>query len=82
MLGFECVAPMNTVHNLLKEKNCLNLLEDGLVSVATQEIIDDGKKTRSEIQRKIKEKEWAVEQLAYVLIFLFFYWSLMFVSLY
>ena len=63
MLGFSCVAPIRTVHELLDEHGVLNLLRDPLITTATQEIIAE-KKSRREIQRKIRAKEHAIETLS------------------
>eukprot|EP00027_Filamoeba_sp_ATCC50430_P012570 CAMPEP_0168571086 /NCGR_PEP_ID=MMETSP0413-20121227/17124_1 /TAXON_ID=136452 /ORGANISM="Filamoeba nolandi, Strain NC-AS-23-1" /LENGTH=532 /DNA_ID=CAMNT_0008603867 /DNA_START=66 /DNA_END=1664 /DNA_ORIENTATION=+ len=59
MLEFECKRNVRTVYGHLGE-----VLRDSRITVATREIVDDGKKSRSEIQREIKEKERAVEELA------------------
>jgi hypothetical protein len=63
MLGFSCVAPIRTVHELLDEYGVLDLLRDPLITTATQEIIAE-KKSRREIQREIRAKERAIESLS------------------
>ena len=63
MLGFSCVAPIRTVHELLDEHGVLDLLRDPLITTATQEIIAE-KKNRREIQREIRAKERAIETLS------------------
>jgi hypothetical protein len=63
MLGFSCVAPIRTVHELLDEHDVLDLLRDPLITTATQEIIAE-KKSRREIQREIRAKERAIETLS------------------
>ena len=63
MLGFSCVAPIRTVHELLDEYDVLDLLRDPLITTATQEIIAE-KKSRREIQREIRAKERAIETLS------------------
>ena len=63
MLGFSCVAPIRTVHELLDEYDVLDLLRDPLITTATQEIIAE-KKGRREIQREIRAKERAIESLS------------------
>ncbi|KAL7282659.1 hypothetical protein ACG7TL_004132 [Trametes sanguinea] len=63
LLGFTCVKPIKTVYAVLEEHDALDLLRDGLVSVATKEIYSEGR-TRREIQRDIKAKERAIETLA------------------
>ncbi|KAG8937306.1 hypothetical protein FRC03_002746 [Tulasnella sp. 419] len=71
LLGFSLVDPekptVRTVYDVLQELDCVDILRDNLVSVATREIISDGdlgvKRSRIEIQREIKSKEKAVEIL-------------------
>ena len=63
LLGFKCVKPLKTVYTVLKEHDCLKVLEDDLIEVATAEIIDFGKK-RHQVQSEIKRKEKAIEILA------------------
>lgn len=63
MLDFSCVRGLRTVGAFLDEVDGGKLLDDGLVATATQQIMPHGK-SRSAIQRKIKEKERAVESIA------------------
>ena len=63
MLGFTCVAPIRTVHEMLDANGVLDLLRDPLITTATQEIIAD-KRSRREIQRDIRAKERAIETLS------------------
>ncbi|KAF8331275.1 uncharacterized protein EI90DRAFT_3145579 [Cantharellus anzutake] len=63
MLGFSLVSPIKNVYDLLNEHNALALLRDDRISIATREIIADGR-PRYEIQREIKAKERAIETLA------------------
>ncbi len=63
MLGFTCVTPIRTVHELLDAHGMLDLLRDPLITTATQEIVAD-KRSRREIQRDIKAKERAIESLS------------------
>ncbi|KAF5359032.1 hypothetical protein D9758_004898 [Tetrapyrgos nigripes] len=63
LLGFDCVRPIKTVHTLLKEHNALDMLRDDLITVATKEIYSEGR-SRREIQKDIKSKERAIENLA------------------
>lgn len=63
LLEFSCVKPLNTVHGFLEERGGLALLDDQLMTVATVEIIPDGK-SRRQIQQLIKRKEAAVERLS------------------
>ncbi|TFY52688.1 hypothetical protein EVG20_g10445, partial [Dentipellis fragilis] len=53
MLSFSCVSPIRTVHTLLETNDALNMLRDPIVTVATQEIIAEGR-SRREIQKAIK----------------------------
>ena len=63
MLGFTCVAPIRTVHELLDVHGALDLLRDPLITTATQEIVAE-KRSRREIQRDIRAKERAIETLS------------------
>ncbi|SBT82440.1 conserved protein, unknown function [Plasmodium ovale] len=63
LLSFNCVTPIKTVYDLLKnKKNGLDILKDNYMKIATMEI--DSKKSRSEIQKQIKQKEEAIKYLA------------------
>ncbi len=63
MLEFRCVRRLRTVYTLLEEGGGTALLEDPLLERATAEIIA-GDRPRYEVQRDIKKKEVAREQLA------------------
>jgi hypothetical protein len=63
MLGFTCVAPIKTVHELLDAHDVIDLLRDPLITTATQEIVAE-KRSRREIQRDIRAKERAIETLS------------------
>ncbi|KAF8462485.1 hypothetical protein DFH94DRAFT_858097 [Russula ochroleuca] len=63
MLGFTCVAPIRTVHEMLDVHGVLDLLRDPLITTATQEINAE-KRSRREIQRDIRAKERAIETLS------------------
>ena|SRR5260221_9967087 len=63
MLGFSLVAPIKNVYDLLESNDALALLRDDRISIATREIIADGR-SRHEIQREIKAKERAIETLS------------------
>ena len=63
LLEFDCVKPIKTVYNILNSTDCLSLLQDDLVHVATMEITDEGK-SRYQIQQEIKRKEKAIKQLS------------------
>jgi hypothetical protein len=64
LLSFSCVAPIKTVYSVLEKYECVDLLRDELVPVATKEIYSEGK-TRRETQKDIKSKERAIETLAH-----------------
>lgn len=64
LLEFSCNKSVETVYRFLETRGSLGLLKDPLIMVATQAIIDDKRRPRYEIQRSIKMKENAVEQLA------------------
>lgn len=55
--------PIRTVHALLAEANGLALLDDPLITVATNEILSEKGKLRAKIQREIREKEQAADIL-------------------
>lgn len=63
MLQFSCVREIQTVYRVLDANNCLALLKDDMISVATREIVPQGK-TRYQIQSEIKAKERAIEHMA------------------
>jgi len=64
MLGFNCCTPLKTVYSFLENrKNGIELLQDNIIAVATQEILPNNK-TRKQIQKEIKIKENAIEHLA------------------
>ncbi|CRH02531.1 conserved protein, unknown function [Plasmodium relictum] len=63
LLSFDCVSPIKTVYDLLKDKkNGLEILNDNLIKVATMEIDANG--SRIEIQKQIKQKEEAIKYLS------------------
>jgi len=64
LLEFNCVLPIKTVYSFLEKRNCLQLLKDKKIAVATGQIIDDKKKSRRSIQREIRRKEKAIKQLS------------------
>ncbi|KAJ3163108.1 hypothetical protein HDU86_002277 [Geranomyces michiganensis] len=63
LLAFACVKPIRTVYTVLAENGGLGVLEDPLISPATQEVLSEGR-TRHSVQAEIKLKERAIEQLA------------------
>jgi len=62
LLEFKFVRKVLTVHDFLREKNCLQLLKHPDIIMATTAIVDRGK-TRSECQHSIRLKEAAVKRL-------------------
>ena len=58
------VLPIRTVHTRLEEAGCLELLQDARLGVATQVVAPTPGKSRATIQREIRAKESAIEQLA------------------
>jgi hypothetical protein len=64
-LGFEILEKnIKTVYEELNSKGLLDLLKDDLIHQATSEIIDDKKKTRTQINEEIKKKENAIKKLS------------------
>jgi len=63
MLDFSLVRPVRTVHDLLREKNALALLEDKYLPLATGEILPEGK-TRYQLDKEIKMKDNAIKHIA------------------
>ena len=65
LLEFRLVKRVRTVHELLKRRNCLKLLEHPDTVIATTAIADNkmAGKSRSDIQREIKAKDKAVKRL-------------------
>lgn len=63
LLSFNCVSPIKTIYELLKDKkNGFALFKDSLIKLATMEINTNA--SRSEIQKQIKEKEAAIKHLS------------------
>lgn len=63
MLGFNCVAPLKTVYDLLQSRGALDVLRDDRISIATKEILAEGR-SRRDIQLDIRAKERAIETLS------------------
>ncbi|KAJ2934265.1 hypothetical protein H1R20_g2808, partial [Candolleomyces eurysporus] len=57
------LQPIKTVYSVLEEHDALDLLRDDLITVATQEIYSEGR-LRREVQKDIRSKERAIEQLS------------------
>lgn len=62
ILNFDLDCPIRTVYRTLEEINCLNMLSDPILNVATAEVIPEGK-SKSAIRECIRAKERAVEHL-------------------
>ncbi|KZV94245.1 hypothetical protein EXIGLDRAFT_673222 [Exidia glandulosa HHB12029] len=63
-LGFSCVSPLKTVHSILDAAGALDMLRDARIATATKEITSDASTSRRNIDKAIKLKERAIEQLA------------------
>lgn len=61
-LGFSCVSPLKTVHATLDAAGALDMLRDARIATATKEITAET--SRRAIDKAIKAKERAIEQLA------------------
>ena len=62
-LGFQAVVPVKTVHDVLEQGNCLEVLQDPHVCTATAEILPENK-SRAQIQTEIKNKDRAKKYLS------------------
>lgn len=62
ILNFDLDLPIRTVYRALKEINCLDILGDPALEMATSEIIADGE-SRDSVRQMIKKKEAAVKYL-------------------
>jgi len=65
LLGINIFKPMITVYTLLESHNCLHILDDPLIYIATDEILPSKSKTRQDIQIEIKRKEKAIDKLVH-----------------
>ncbi|KAI9244581.1 hypothetical protein BDA99DRAFT_448371 [Phascolomyces articulosus] len=63
MLGFSCVIPIKTVFDYLKDNECLALLHDDMVAIATREISQEFK-NRLQINAEVQKKRRAIEALS------------------
>ncbi|KAI9302274.1 hypothetical protein BJ944DRAFT_167583 [Cunninghamella echinulata] len=61
-LGFSCVIPIKTVYGFLKERECIELLHDDNIALATRDVSSDYK-TREQIQGEVQRKRLAIENL-------------------
>ena len=61
-LSFSVKGPIESVYKFLEERDGLGLLSDRLIDIATAEILAE-KKSRSQIDQEIRQKERAVAQL-------------------
>jgi hypothetical protein len=62
LLGFNIDKPLETVYSFLQDHDCLDLLKDPYLALATSQIVLEGK-TRPQIQRAIKQKNAALKHL-------------------
>ncbi|KAI9490198.1 hypothetical protein BDB00DRAFT_838746 [Zychaea mexicana] len=62
-LGFSCVIPIKTVFEYLKANDCLELLHDDMVALATREIAQEFK-SRAQINAEVQRKKRAIEALS------------------
>ena len=63
LLGVDINKPILTVYGKLLAKDGLDLLQDGALGTATQEILPDKSKSKATIQLEIKRKEKAAAEL-------------------
>ncbi|KAH7102964.1 hypothetical protein BKA62DRAFT_636934 [Auriculariales sp. MPI-PUGE-AT-0066] len=63
-LGFVCVSPLKTVYTVLEAAGALDMLRDPRITAATKEITSEPGISRRGIDKSIKSKERAIEQLA------------------
>ncbi|KAL1934812.1 hypothetical protein VTP01DRAFT_6994 [Rhizomucor pusillus] len=63
MLGFSCVIPIKTVFDYLKANDCLELLHDDAIALATREISTEFK-SRAQIDAEVQRKKRAIEMLS------------------
>lgn len=63
LLDFALVCPLKTVHTTLQHYGALEMLDDPLMSLATGEILSEGK-IRGMVSKEIRAKERAREHLA------------------
>ncbi|KAI9259891.1 hypothetical protein BY458DRAFT_516961 [Sporodiniella umbellata] len=61
-LGFSCVIPIKTVYDFLKKHECVNLLHDDNIVVATREVSIDFK-TREQVDNEVSRKQNAIQSL-------------------
>ena len=62
LLNFDCVIELKTVYRFLEERDCLDVLDNEHVELATREITSYGK-TRAQVTEDIKMKEAAQKNL-------------------
>ncbi|ORZ03608.1 hypothetical protein BCR43DRAFT_431865 [Syncephalastrum racemosum] len=63
MLGFSCVIPIQTVYGFLSENDCLELLHDDAIALATREVSPEFK-SRDQIDAEVQRKKRAIEYLS------------------
>ncbi|CAI5700597.1 hypothetical protein KXD40_003650 [Peronospora effusa] len=63
LLGFSCLQKIRTVHDVVEAGGALDMLRDSRIQTATRVVAPEGK-SRSQIQRQIKQKEQAIQALS------------------
>ncbi|CAI5703371.1 unnamed protein product [Peronospora effusa] len=58
LLGFSCLKKIRTVHDVAEAGGALDMLRDSRIQTATRVVAPEDK-SRSQIQRQIKQKEQA-----------------------
>ncbi|ORE08166.1 hypothetical protein BCV72DRAFT_204100 [Rhizopus microsporus var. microsporus] len=61
-LGFSCVVPIKTVYDFLKSRDCIDLLHDDNIALATREIAPEFK-TREQVDGEVQRKQHAIRTL-------------------
>ncbi|CAO3703086.1 unnamed protein product [Rhizopus stolonifer] len=61
-LGFSCVIPIKTVYDFLKSRECVDLLHDDNIVLATREISIEFK-TREQVDNEVTRKQSAIQSL-------------------
>ncbi|CAO3595986.1 unnamed protein product [Absidia cylindrospora] len=62
ILGFRCVVPIKTVYDFLKQSECVGVLHDENIALATREVSTEFK-TREQVQDEVQRKRAAMDAL-------------------
>ncbi|ORZ13459.1 hypothetical protein BCR42DRAFT_330614 [Absidia repens] len=62
ILGFRCVVPIKTVYDFLKQSECVDVLHDENIALATREVSTEFK-TREQVQDEVQRKRAAIDAL-------------------